>query len=142
MLLRRVDVEWIRTPLDAELEGLVALGAEEVAIMHKRVKDGTLRAVRSCELDHRWHLSVSHWNHSKRRRPRFPTWAEIADAVYDLLPANVNVVAALPPPEMLVAGRDNTLHVWETRSTDAVEGLVHEFRQLHPPEEAGGTTGG
>lgn len=143
-MFRRSDVEWQHSAVDTEIEALVGLGATEVAILHKRIHDGSLRAIRAQEPpDHRWHLSVSHWRRTERRtqrQPRFPTWAEVADARYDLLPANIDVALFLPAAEALVRPSANTLHLWETRRTpeEAEEGMTDE---LHPSEEDGGRTG-
>jgi hypothetical protein len=117
------ELQWHASAADAELQALLQrAGTSELTILRKRVPDGELRAIRSCEPpDHRWHLSVSHWKQKWGRRhpkPRYPTWEELADARYDLLPANLMVVLYMPPAEEIVAILDNTLHMWEDRSGD------------------------
>jgi hypothetical protein len=62
----------------------------------------------------RWHLSVSHTIRGTRA-PRYPTWDELADARYTLLPDDIDVVMHLPPPSEYVAVHDTTFHLHEYR---------------------------
>lgn len=53
-----------------------------------------------------WHLSVSH-------RRRYPTWDEIADARYLLIPDEVTMAMLLPPPGDYVNVNEHAFHLWE-----------------------------
>jgi hypothetical protein len=59
----------------------------------------------------RLHLSIS------ARSGRYPTWDEIADARYDLLPDDRTFAMFLPPPAQYV-NVSNVFHLWETFDTD------------------------
>jgi hypothetical protein len=63
----------------------------------------------------RWHMSVS------CDGDRYPTWDEIADARYQLLPNDRDFGLILPPPADYVNIR-NVFHLWELRD----EGLPVE----------------
>jgi hypothetical protein len=58
--------------------------------------------------DKRWHLSISH-------RGRYPTWDEIKQARYDLIPNHVTMAQLLPPKEEYVNLHPNTFHLHEVR---------------------------
>lgn len=70
---------------------------------------GGLRAIVSHE-DHvgrmRWHMSIS-------RAHRYPSWEEIKDARYSLLPHEFTFAQILPPPSEWVNVHPNTFHLWE-----------------------------
>ncbi len=53
---------------------------------------------------HGWHLSISH-------RRRYPTWDEIAEARYQLVPDDVTMVMALPPSDTYVNLHPNVFHL-------------------------------
>lgn len=53
-----------------------------------------------------WHLSISCKN-------RYPTWDEITHARYTLLPADIMMVMALPPPDQYVNLSPNCFHLSE-----------------------------
>lgn len=54
----------------------------------------------------RWHASIS-------LKGRHPTWEEMRDARYDLLPANVWVAMLLPPPEDYINIHEHCFHFYE-----------------------------
>lgn len=54
----------------------------------------------------RWHLSAS-------CAYRYPTYDEIADARYDLLADNLEMVMVLPPAANYVNSHPYTFHLWE-----------------------------
>jgi hypothetical protein len=54
----------------------------------------------------RWHVSISH-------RHRYPTWDEIADARYALVPDDVTMAMLLPPSSEYVNAHDFCFHLWE-----------------------------
>lgn len=56
----------------------------------------------------RWHLSIS-------TPTRYPTWDEIADARYALLPDSLEVAMLLPPRAHYVNLHPYCLHLWEIR---------------------------
>lgn len=53
-----------------------------------------------------WHLSISH-------PTRYPTWDEITAARYALVPATVDMVLHLPPPDDYVNVYAHCFHLWE-----------------------------
>lgn len=55
----------------------------------------------------RWHLSISALN------GRYPTWDEIADARYDLLPGDLDFGIILPPLRDYLNLKGNVFHLWE-----------------------------
>ena len=58
--------------------------------------------------DRRWHLSIS-------RQDRYPSWDEIADARYDLLPNALSMAMFLPPREKYINVMNYCFHLWEVR---------------------------
>jgi hypothetical protein len=117
--LTRQRSEWEPSRRDTQLVAMLrANGCINVSVLYRRVHDGELRAIRSQDGPAQlWHLSVSHWRRSKirDRAKRYPSWDELADARYDLLPANIDVVMHLPPPEQFVSAEDTTFHLHEHR---------------------------
>ena len=99
----------------AALEVLEAIGVPRVGVWRRRVSDGELAAMVADEPTG-WHMSISH---SRRGRGgtwgpgRYPTWDEIADARYTLLPADRDFVMHLPPPAEYVAVHETTFHLHE-----------------------------
>ena len=86
----------------------------------RNVHDGYLRAL-IAEEPLGWHLSISSIDH-KGNPKRYPTWDEIADARYELLPSDLDFVMHLPPPDDYVAVHKTTFH-------------LHEFpERVTPPE--------
>lgn len=53
-----------------------------------------------------WHMSISHPS-------RDPTWDEIRDARYELLPNHVTMAMLLPPREEYVNIHLHCFHLWE-----------------------------
>lgn len=53
-----------------------------------------------------WHLSIAHQH-------RYPTWDEIADVRYELVPASVTMAMLLPPPEEYVNEHEFCMHLWQ-----------------------------
>lgn len=53
-----------------------------------------------------WHLSISHPH-------RYPTWDEIADARYELVPDDITMAMLLPPPGEYVNAHDTCFHLWQ-----------------------------
>lgn len=71
----------------------------------KGFKKGPLRVLIS--VDHgRHHMSIS-------CADRNPTWEEIKEARYELLPLGKHFVMALPPPQHYVNQHPFTFHLWE-----------------------------
>jgi len=54
----------------------------------------------------RWHLSIAH-------QTRYPTWDEIKEARYRLLPDNVTMAMLLPPKDQFVNLHSNCFHLYE-----------------------------
>lgn len=54
----------------------------------------------------RWHLSIS-------CQKRYPTWDEIRDARYDLMPDNITMGMLLPPKAQYVNIHPNCFHLHE-----------------------------
>jgi hypothetical protein len=105
--ITKVRSQWREVPprirLSDEVEGIV---------FQRNVHDGVLRVI-VAEEPLGWHLSISHTAHNRRRPPRYPTWDEMADARYALLPADIDVVMHLPPEAEYVAVHDTTFHLHE-----------------------------
>jgi hypothetical protein len=77
------------------------------------VSDGHLMVIVGQEAEG-WHLSISHrTNHHPPRPGRNPRWAEIKDARYRFLPADINVAMMLPPAHEYVNVMDTCFHLWE-----------------------------
>lgn len=53
-----------------------------------------------------WHVSISH-------PARYPTWDEIADARYALVPDEVTMAMLLPPRAEYVNAHDRCFHLWQ-----------------------------
>lgn len=53
-----------------------------------------------------WHLSIAHVD-------RYPTWDEIADVRYRLVPEDVTMAMLLPPPDEYVNAHEHCFHLWE-----------------------------
>lgn len=53
-----------------------------------------------------WHLSIAH-------AERYPTWDEIADARYELVPEDVTMALLLPPPGEYVNEHEHCFHLWQ-----------------------------
>ena len=60
----------------------------------------------------RWHLSIS-------CRDRYPTWDEIKEARYRLIPNNVTMAMLLPPKEQYVNIHPNCFHLHEIEGEEA-----------------------
>lgn len=79
----------------------------------KRVAGGGLRAILSEDVPGGWHLSVSFAAATPTGKARYPSWDEIADARYELLPSALTFVLFLPPPEEYVNLHDTCFHLHE-----------------------------
>lgn len=116
--LTRQRSKWVQVP-DHQLSTLKAAGVEDLAVYQRNVNDGHLTAIVAREPlgpngEMQWHLSISHrTNHQPPRPGRYPTWDEIADARYLLLPDDRSFVMELPPPAEYVAAHDTTFHLHE-----------------------------
>jgi hypothetical protein len=53
-----------------------------------------------------WHLSISH-------PVRYPTWDEVADARYELVPDDVTMAMLLPPRDEYVNVHEHVFHLWQ-----------------------------
>lgn len=53
-----------------------------------------------------WHISIAHPD-------RYPTWDEIADVRYKLIPDDVTMAMLLPPPGEYVNLHEHCFHLWE-----------------------------
>jgi hypothetical protein len=82
--------------------GLRAFAKGELRIMTSQQVFGDVRAGGFL----RWHLSISHPS-------RYPTWDEIRDARYALLPDDVTMAMLLPPQREYVNLHKNCFHLHE-----------------------------
>lgn len=85
----------------------VALPASVLSVMHPTVRG--YRTESGCTVlvarePAGWHLSIAH-------SERYPTWDEIADARYALLPDEIYAAVILPPKAEYVNLHDNCFHV-------------------------------
>jgi hypothetical protein len=53
-----------------------------------------------------WHLSIAH-------EDRYPTWDEVADVRYELIPEDVTMAMLLPPPGEYVNAHEHCFHLWQ-----------------------------
>jgi hypothetical protein len=53
-----------------------------------------------------WHLSVA-------RPDRLPSWDEVADVRYELVPDDVTMALLLPPPDSYMNEHEFCLHLWQ-----------------------------
>jgi hypothetical protein len=53
-----------------------------------------------------WHVSVAHAH-------RYPTWDELADIRYELIPDDVTMAMLLPPIDDYVNAHDFCFHLWQ-----------------------------
>jgi len=65
-----------------------------------------LHVIRAWEVGHGWHMSISHPS-------RYPTWNEIRDARYELLPDDCTMAMLLPPKAEYVNLHPNCFHLHE-----------------------------
>ena len=65
-----------------------------------------------------WHLSIAHAH-------RYPTWDEIADARYELIPDGVTMAMLLPSSSEYVNVNEHCFHLWEIEDPrdPAIRGL-------------------
>lgn len=59
----------------------------------------------------KWHMSISHAS-------RYPTWDEIKQAVYELLPEGLTYAMYFPPKSQFVNIHPNCFHVYESEVSD------------------------
>lgn len=61
-----------------------------------------------------WHLSISHRTNTQPPKPgRYPTWDEISEARYTLIPDEVTMAMLLPPRAQYINTHPTTFHLWE-----------------------------
>lgn len=65
----------------------------------------------------RWHISVAH-------NKRYPTWDEIRDARYELIPAEVMVAMFLPPPSEYVNVHQYCFHLFEVEAAEVPPSII------------------
>lgn len=107
--ITRARSPWVPTARNVNIAGALA----PVTGWRRHVHDGTLAALVADE-PAGWHLSISHtWHHGRRATTtgRYPTWDEIAHARYELLPAELDFVMHLPPPDEFVAVHPTCFHL-------------------------------
>jgi hypothetical protein len=113
--------EWFPIDEDSQVGRVKRLlldeGAVSVEILWRNVHDGELRVIVADEPQAGgWHMSISHMRRAKGGdwvADRYPSWDEIADARYGLLPEDMDMVMHLPPPDQYVALHDTTFHLHE-----------------------------
>lgn len=116
--ITRQRSKWTPAPPEY-LAALRAAGSQNLQVFQRNVHDGHLTVIVAREPlgpdgEMQWHLSISHrTNHRPPRPGRYPTWDEIADARYQLLPGDLTFVMELPPPGEYVAVHDTTFHLHE-----------------------------
>lgn len=111
----------------AWLGQLVASGGRFIGQWQRNVHDGHLMVMvtlepRVTDEPEHLHLSISHRTNTGPPKPgRYPTWDEIADARYKLLPDELTFAMVLPPPSSYVAHHDTTFHLHQTDDPRLVE---------------------
>ena len=73
----------------------------------------------------RWHMSISH-------NSRYPTWDEIKQARYALLPRDRGFAMLLPPQDEYVNVHPNCFHLWEYKKNELkyFYGVIRSSSQL------------
>ena len=71
----------------------------------------------------KWHMSIS-------CEHRDPTWEEIRDARYALVPNSVHMAQILPPKEDYVDVHPHTFHLWEVLSDKEIYRLERRCATL------------
>jgi hypothetical protein len=110
--------DWVRIPR-SEYDDFVARAtrAPNLRIYQRPAEDGHLMALVGAELTKdgpRWHMSISHRTNEHPPKPgRYPTWDEIKDARYRLMPGDITVAQLLPPEDEWVNAHETTFHLWE-----------------------------
>jgi hypothetical protein len=102
-------LEEIPTTLDDH----AAMGLPAFAYM-RRYRLGECTVIVTKEYG-KWHLSIAHPR-------RYPSWDEVAQARYRLLPEDMWVAMFLPPPGEYVNLHRNCFQVFECRNPEADEG--------------------
>lgn len=97
-------------------------------IYQKDVSDGHLTVIVSRHPKAKlWHLSISHrlsLLDPKTERPlpgRYPTWDEIKEARYSLLPDSAQMAMILPPKAEYVNVHPTTFHLYEVPELEGRE---------------------
>lgn len=89
-------------PIDtSHVRGLLAPGA-------KAYRMGSCRIIVSRD-DGDWHLSIS-------REDRLPSWEEVREARYALIPDEVTMAMLLPPQTEYVNAHEFCFHLWQIPS--------------------------
>jgi hypothetical protein len=109
-----------RKPLESTdspwINGLdFVMGTLRAKLFRRKVHDGILSVLVANEPTG-WHLSISH-KQGLAYSKRYPTWDEIADARYRLLPNDLLFVMHLPPKEHYVSLHDTTFHLHESHES-------------------------
>lgn len=110
---------WHHVPTPPDIAALNrAMGATATDIYQKDLDDGHLTAIVAKE-PYGLHLSISHRttlvspSTGKPMPGRYPTWDEISDARYQLLPDKVYMAQILPPRKEYVNVHPTTFHLFE-----------------------------
>lgn len=104
---------WVSCQLPIEIARQVQPGTQ---LFFRNVADGQLRVMVSPPFDGAgWHLSISHAvreaGHVHPRPGRYPTWDEIVEARYALMPDAITVGILLPPKKQYVNIHPTTFHL-------------------------------
>ena len=90
-----------------KIPAVVRAGLEEFAQVWDSPAE-RLHVIRAWSESEGWHLSISHPS-------RYPTWDEIRDARYDLLPDGCTMAMLLPPKGEYVNLHRNCFHLHEIK---------------------------
>lgn len=94
--------------------GKMNIEGVDCQVYQRLVPDGHLTVLVSNDSAGGWHLSISHSGGDLYPSPvRYPSWDEITDARYQLIPDEVAMVMHLPPREEYVNFHPTTFHLWE-----------------------------
>lgn len=97
--------------------------------------------VASGRIEQVWHLSISH-------KHRYPTWDEIADVRYELVPNEATMAMLLPPREQYANLHGKTFQMWQIDTGREGDGGIDLWRSgtghagERDPEAGGGVEGG
>ena len=115
----------------AIVRGAVPVGLEESESV-EILRSSFIQAIRSRD-EGRWHLSVSHV------KGIYPSWDQLADARYDLLPHDIDVALILPPPKDYVNAHPGVLQMHEVRDPGLV--VDRDERMVRTKLTEGGKAG-
>lgn len=107
-----------QVPVPPEMAAVyLKMGGRNICLYQRDVEDGHLTVIKSME-PAGWHRSISHRRSVVSARGvhlpgRYPTWDEIKEARYELLPDNCYMAMILPPKSEYVNLHETCFHLYQ-----------------------------